>query len=142
MISAENKPFLSLAISLSLMPVAIALNYLLIKSYGINGAAMATTLTCGIGVAASGVYIWKRFGAILSPATLLRVTLATGCLYVISKYMVTSGYYLIPVYCLLSLIYLVLLVVLREINSGDIEIIKDACSSLWKRSQVSANKLQ
>ncbi|MFH1371538.1 MAG: flippase [Planctomycetota bacterium] len=141
MIAAENKPFRSLAISLSLVPVAIALNYFLINSYGINGAAVATTLTCGIGVVATGVYIGKRFGAILSLATLLRVALASGCLYVVSKYMVTEGYYLVPVYILLFVIYLVLLVLLREINSGDIEIVKDVCYSLWKRPQISANKL-
>jgi O-antigen/teichoic acid export membrane protein len=128
-IAAKNKPFYCLIISLILIPIAISLNYSLINSYGIEGAAFATTLVSIIGVAIAGIYVWKKFGVIMNFPTLLRVTVATVGFYVISKYIEASGYYLFLEYFLLSLIYLGLLLVLGEIKGGDIKTIKETCYS-------------
>lgn len=126
LIAAANKPFHSFIISLCLIPIAIVLNYFFINSYGIEGAAMATAGASFIGLIISGVYIWRRYGVIIKFTTLSRVILASGCLYVVSKYITFSGYYLMLEYFLLSLIYLILLLVLREIKSGDLRIVREA----------------
>ncbi|MBU0477497.1 oligosaccharide flippase family protein [bacterium] len=131
-IAAKNKPFYSFVISLVLLPIAVALNYFFINSYGIFGAALATTMVSIIGLIVSGAYLCKEFGAIVDLNTLLRVALAAGGLFVISKYINISGYWLILEYFILSLSYLVLLLVLGEINRGDIKIIKEACCSMFR----------
>jgi len=137
LIAAENKPFYSFMISLSLIPIAIVLNYFLISSHGIEGAAMSTTIVSGMGAIISGIYLWRKIGVIVNFTILLRVILATGCLYILSQYITTSGYYLILEYLLLSLIYLGLLFALREINRGDLIIIKETFYPLLKRRQLS-----
>jgi stage V sporulation protein B len=138
LIAAKNKPFYCFIISLSLIPIAIFLNYSLINSYGIEGAAFATTLVSIIGLTITSIYVWKKFGIIMSFPTLLRVTVATGSFYIISKYIEASGYYLFLEYFLLSLIYLGLLSVLGEINNEDIKTIKETCYSSWKQLSISA----
>lgn len=131
-IAAYNKPFHSFIISVMLLPLVGTLDYYLINSYGIDGAAMATTIISAIGVVVSGVYLWRQVGVIMSFTTLWKVTLASGCLYIISKCIACSGYYLIIEYLLLSLIYLFLLWVLCEINRGDITIVKGAFSPRFR----------
>ena len=124
-IAATNKPFYCFMMSLSLVPIAIVLNYFLIISYGIEGAALATTGVSGIGVIMTGIYLWKKFGAIVNFLTVFKILVAVACLYFISTYIPASDYYLFPKYIFLSLVYLGLLLLLKEINAGDIGIIRE-----------------
>jgi len=132
-IAAGNKPAHSFSISVTLVPLAIILNYFLINLYGIHGAALATTTISAIGVLGSGIYVWRRFGVLINFATLLRAFVAAGSLYFISSYIAAAGYYLIFEYLLLSLIYLLLLLGLREV---DFQTVRETCYSLLKPSQI------
>jgi stage V sporulation protein B len=138
LIAAKNKPFYSFIISLALVPVAIVLNYFLINSHGIEGAALATTLVSTTGVIITGIYVWKKFGVIMSFPTLLRVTVATASFYIISRYIEASGPYLFLEYIFLSLVYLGALLVLGEIKDGDIKTIKETCYLSRKQPSTSA----
>ncbi len=124
-IAAKNKPFYSFIVSLGLIPIAVSLNYLLITSHGIEGAALTTTLVSGIGAIITGVYLWRRIGAIVNVLTLGRIIGATGIMYLISRYIYGDSYYLIIKYLILSLTYIGVLVLSKEINFGDLSIIKE-----------------
>jgi len=128
-IAADNKPHYGLVISFFLIPVAISLNYFLIKAYGIEGAAVATSAVSCIGLVASGMYVWRRFGAFIDTNTLVRILLASGCVFIASRYEMLYRFHLIVGYAALFLVYGVSLIVLKEI---DINKSKVFLQSLWK----------
>lgn len=129
-IAAANRPFHSFLITLSLLPLAIGLNYVCIPLYGIEGAAAATTLISGGGIIISGIYLWKNFGTLVNFKTLSRVLIANGSLYFISKYITTSGYALIMEYILCAVLYIGLLLIFREFNQGDFRIIRETVANV------------
>ncbi|MHA2344411.1 MAG: hypothetical protein ACXADW_21350, partial [Candidatus Hodarchaeales archaeon] len=90
------------------------------------------------GVIITGIYVWKKFGVIMSFPTLLRVTVATASFYIISRYIEASGPYLFLEYIFLSLVYLGALLVLGEIKDGDIKTIKETCYLSRKQPSTSA----
>ena len=123
-ITASGKPKVSMGIALSLVPIAVVLNLMLVPEYQLEGAALATTITTFVGMIISGVYVAKRFRALMNPMSFCKICIASLVICFIGMMFDVSGIILIGWYAVLILIYLGLLWIIREIKKEDVEIVK------------------
>jgi O-antigen/teichoic acid export membrane protein len=124
-ITASGKPKVSMIFALILVPIDIVLNLTLIPIYELKGAALATTITAFIGLVIAAAYVFKRFGTLMSPISVVRISGASLIIYFVALSYPFSGVLLVGNYVFLFLVYLGLLWVLRELNKGDIEVVKN-----------------
>lgn len=132
-IQAYGKPYIPMIIVFSLVPVDIVLNILFIPELGLRGAAYATTLTCILGVLCTGLVVFRFFRALISPWSLFRVLFATSILYFLSKQLVVKPVMLPFFYVLAFLGYLVVLYLLREIRTEELQQVWAATRKTWNR---------
>lgn len=123
-ITASGKPKVSMGIALSLVPIAAVLNLMLVPEYQLEGAALATTITTVVGMIISGIYVAKRFGALMNPMSFCKICIASLIVCFIGIMFDVSGIILIGWYAVLILIYLGLLWVIGEIKNEDVEMVK------------------
>jgi stage V sporulation protein B len=119
-ILAEGRVFLALSIPAALAPMSLLATWYLTDQWGPPGAASAAVLTTGLAMLAAGTYVLRRFVVRMPWASLGRITVASLGIYAVTQVYVPSGV-LFVLYCLaLGLVYLALLVLLREITLQDI----------------------
>lgn len=123
-ITGSGKPKVSMGIALSLVPICIALNSVLVPRYQLEGAALATTLTAFIGMSVALVYVARRFRALINPISFVRICAASLTVYFIAIWYSVSGIWMIGWYGLLFLVFVALLRVFKEIKKEDIGMIK------------------
>ena len=124
-ITASGKPKVSMIVALMLVPIDIVLNLTLIPIYELKGAALATTITAFIGLVIAASYVFKGFGALVSPISFVRISVASLIIYFVAISYPLSGVLLVANYMLLFSVYLGLLWVSKEINKEDIEVVKN-----------------
>ena len=120
-----GKPKVSMYFALILFPMDIILNILLIPFYGLNGAAIATTITFISGTIMAGAYIYYNFGALMEFLSFLKISLATVVVYVISIKFSVTGIIIFGEYLILFILYFLLLFLFKEIKKEDIQIVKE-----------------
>ncbi|MBN1795972.1 MAG: flippase [Sedimentisphaerales bacterium] len=124
-IQGYGKPAVPMYVLLSLIPVVICLNIILIPRYELVGAALATSITCFLGFAAMAIYVIKEFSVLISILSLLRVVAASVVIYFITVQFLLSGY-LLPVYLAgVFCVYFFMLFVLGELTAQDLAFIKE-----------------
>jgi len=112
-------------VALMLVPINVVLNLTLIPIYELKGAALATTITAFIGLVIAASYVFKGFGALVSPISFVRISVASLIIYFVAISYPLSGVLLVANYMLLFSVYLGLLWVSKEINKEDIEVVKN-----------------
>jgi O-antigen/teichoic acid export membrane protein len=121
---AENKPRQALAVPAALLPLAVVLIWLGIARFGVMGAAYAALLSVGLAAAVVIGYVFYRFRPVLDLRSLVRVLLASLVVFAMARLWMPSGLVLVLGYGLLGLLYLVLLLALREFRPQDITLIR------------------
>lgn len=111
----------SAAIVVALIPALLVATYLLIGYLGGAGAALALAGTIVAGTVLAAVLVYRRFGTIARPATVVRVTMATLVMGLTAGFVQADGIWLAPKFLVLLAAYVVLLVVMREITSEDLK---------------------
>jgi O-antigen/teichoic acid export membrane protein len=119
-IVAEGKVLLALSIPGTLVPGSLLLTWYLAQRWGPSGAATAAILTTALAVVASATYVQRRFAVRLPRASLLRMVAASLPMYAVTRFYVARGVALVPYYLALGAMYLVLLLLLREITPQEI----------------------
>ncbi|OGL39386.1 MAG: hypothetical protein A2042_10015 [Candidatus Schekmanbacteria bacterium GWA2_38_11] len=120
-----GKPKVSMYFALILFPMDIILNILLIPFYGLNGAAIATTITFISGTIMAGAYIYYNFGALMEFLSFLKISLASMIVYIISIKFSVTGIIIFGEYLILFILYFLLLFLFKEIKKEDIQIVKE-----------------
>ncbi|HEX5733895.1 MAG TPA: oligosaccharide flippase family protein [Blastocatellia bacterium] len=124
-ISASGNPKVSLMIGVLTLGASASLNYILIPPYGLRGAATATTAAMLIGVVAASVYLLLKYRVLISPISALRIAGCAGLVYALSIFYSPSSIALvIAQLVVLSILYLGLLLVTRELGRSDMSAIK------------------
>jgi stage V sporulation protein B len=118
-ITAGGYPWISFSLVAATAALSAVANYFLVPGHGIMGAAGATTLAGAIGMAAAALVVQARFGALLRPLSVLRIVLASALLYAAGRLLSPSGWIVLPAAAGLFILYLLLLVLLREIDGDD-----------------------
>ncbi len=118
-IATGNHKF-AVYISLCLVPISVISGFLLINNFGLVGAALSTTITMFIGTMISLYYLTNKFKVKLQLLSLSKITLSSILLYFLSIHTSATGLLLIINYVVLGIIYLLLLLVLGEIQEKDV----------------------
>jgi len=119
-ILAEGRVFLALSIPGALVPVSLLATWYLTGRWGPSGAATAAVLTTGLAALAAAAYVLRRFAVRLPWGALVRITIASLVICFVTRLYVPHGLLIVPYYLVLGLVYLVLLVLMREITLQDI----------------------
>lgn len=123
-ISASGRPSISLLLGVTTLVTTSLLNFLLIPALGLKGAAIATTISMLSGAAIGCVYLWSKFRTLLPFMTALRVVACVGVTYAISLVLTPASKLLVIVNMLvLSLIYVIALIVSRELGRADFKLL-------------------
>ncbi len=123
-ISASGRPAVSLIIAAITLGLSGALNSMLIPSYGLVGAAIATTASMFVGVAAAASYLHFKFGAVMSAMSALRIAVCAAIIYAASRIIEPSSKLLTLVQIVaLSISYVLALVATKELGTGDLKVI-------------------
>ncbi|MFC1948306.1 flippase [Chloroflexota bacterium] len=114
-----NKPWIVLIIVLPLAGVDIVLSIFLISSYGLVGAAWATTITGILGTCVTMCYLLWRFKNLVHIISLGRICLASVVIYLIGLQVSISPSLLPLIYIGLLILYLGILLLTRELTKDD-----------------------
>jgi stage V sporulation protein B len=124
-ISAGGRPNISLLIGAATLVISVGLNAMLIPAYGLTGAAAGTTVSMFSGVVMGGGYLLAKYGALMPRLSLLRIAACAGLIYFASLlFTPASKLLIIAKLILLSLVYVIALVVSREVGRDDVAAIK------------------
>lgn len=121
---AENKPRQALAIPAALLPLAVVLIWLGITRFGVMGAAYAVLLSVGVAALVVIGYVFYRFRPVLDARSLVRILLASLVVFGVARLWMPTGLALVLGYGLLGLLYLVLLLALREFSPQDVALVR------------------
>src|ERR1041384_74756 len=123
-ISASGKPGASLCIGVITLAISAVLNFLLIPVLGLVGAGIGTTSSMLIGSAISFVYLWRKFGSLMTLSSAIRITLCAAAIYGASHLFFTSSKVVIVAKLVaLSISYLIALIITREVGRDDLTMI-------------------
>lgn len=124
-ITASGRPTVSLIIGVVTLAANAGLNALLIPTYGIRGAAIGTTASMFLGTFIGGGYLIAKFGALMPVISLLRIVLCSGLIYAASiAFTPESKVLIVGKLAVLCLVYVVALIVVREIGRDDLASVK------------------
>lgn len=122
-IVASGKPIIPMVVGLVLVLIDVILNYLLVPMLGLNGAALATTMTAFIGMVIIAVYVFVKFKILLKSFSFLRILAAAFVIFFLAIWLNLGGFLLIGLYVVLFTVYFGLLYLTKEIDREDIKII-------------------
>jgi len=104
--------------------VSATLNSVLIPSYGLVGAAIATTASMMFGVVAAAAYLGFKFGALILPVSAFRITACSAIIYAASRGVAPSSRLSTMIQLIaLSVVYVLALVVTRELRRDDLRLV-------------------
>ncbi len=118
-IMAQGRPWISFLIMSGTLLLDGGLNYLLIPTYNINGAAIATTLAAGAGMICAGLVVYRRFHVLLPPLSTVKIVFASTIVFISVSLIQPEGWLIPPIYLLLFSGYILLLLLFREIDKDD-----------------------
>ena len=124
LIAAANRPGARMVLAVSLVPLAVGLHLVLIPRFGLMGAASVTLATLAVGLVVGTVLVYRFVGAAPPFASALRCVSAGVAVYILGRYWHVAGWWLLGKLFLLGILYVVLLLVLRELRSKDLLAIK------------------
>lgn len=119
-ITAGDKPVISMWINIILLIISVLINICLIPRYGIIGASIGTSIAMIIGVIISAVYVFIKFKALIQPISVARIIMATVPVYLLSLCIQVHGFWIIGWYGLLAIGYLSILILTREIKMEEV----------------------
>jgi O-antigen/teichoic acid export membrane protein len=123
-IMGSGKPNVVFGITLPLVAMDIVLNIVLIPRYELMGAAWATTLTALVGMTVAAIYVFRRFKALVSARSVIKICLASLAVYFIALHVSLSPFFLPLIYVGLFAVYFGLLLLMKEFSKEDVETIK------------------
>lgn len=110
-----------LFITLIIIPVSLFLNLKLIPLYGIEGAAMATTISMMIGLMISIAIVYSRFGVFIDIKSFARISVSALVTYLLALTIPASGIFVLLKYVFLFSIYFVILYLIGGVEEKEKE---------------------
>jgi len=120
-LAAGGRPGLILGALAPMVPLNIALNYLLVPAYGLVGGSVATVATLLVGAAAIWWLTWREFRVLPSGRMAIRIAIAGAAIYGVGFVLPGAGWYVLLEALGLVALYALLLVALGELRSRDLE---------------------
>jgi len=133
-INGSGRPKTSMALACAVLPLDFLLNLLLIPRLGLSGAAAATTISSLAGMIAAALVVHKEFGALMRRASFLKILSSSLVFLAIPRLFPVAGWSLFPYALGLFGIYLLLLILLKEITRDDLSLFRNLWIGLVKRN--------
>lgn len=95
----------------------------LIPLFGLLGAAMATTIASFLVMLGAAVIVYLNFGVLLSVQSFLKILVASLIIYLLAKIIILPVILLPFLYIFLFGIYILLLILLKEITRDDVALL-------------------
>ncbi len=119
-INAAGRPAISAAAAVGMVALSVAINISLIPKYGLAGAAAATSFASFASAAILFLVVHSKVGTPFSFLSLAKISAASAVVLVIALQVNLQNKFLLPVlYAFLAVIYLLSLLVLRELKKDD-----------------------
>jgi O-antigen/teichoic acid export membrane protein len=123
-VSAGGKPSLSVMFGTILLPISWVSNLILIPRHGLVGAAMASTLAYAIGVTVAGAFVFSKLGNFLNFLSILRIFIASFAITLLLPKGPVGAISLISSYLGAIFVYMLILIILRELTGKDVDVLK------------------
>lgn len=131
-VAGAGKAYIALYITIAMICVSATLGVFLIPRYGLIGAALQTTITALLGLAALSIYTFKTFQIPYPIISTINISIATA-LAVLPTYTWKASSFMLPVqYIILGALYIGILWVIGEVTTKD----KQLVSSLWSHRSL------
>ncbi|SNQ62937.1 flippase [Candidatus Methanoperedens nitratireducens] len=125
-ITATGRAKSAMLFSIAVLPVAFIANAALVPVYGLEGAAMATTIAGFLGFIAVLFYVHRIAGKVAEPRSVLRVGLASVIVFILISQIHVSPILLPALYIGMSILYFGILVILKEVGMEDLNKLKES----------------
>ncbi|MBA3285384.1 MAG: polysaccharide biosynthesis C-terminal domain-containing protein, partial [Nitrosopumilus sp.] len=123
-IIADDKPGSAMSIAGAGVILISIFSWILIPRYGLVGASYATLIGGSFAMLTSLILVAKRFPNIINWLSTIKIILACAGIYIVHTFINFPAILLPITYIILGLVYGLILVVLGEITSKDINVIK------------------
>jgi O-antigen/teichoic acid export membrane protein len=123
-LTAAGRPGLTFALTGPLVPLALGAHLWLVPRFGSLGAAAGTTALAWLGAGAMALAVYRRCGSSLSPATIVRIALATLLAYALSSVWHTWGGWVILELLGLAAVTILGLFLLGELTGQDLAFVR------------------
>jgi O-antigen/teichoic acid export membrane protein len=127
-LAADRKAAYPASLLAALIGPAVVLCLALVNSHGGAGAAAAQAIVVAIATAFAATATWRRYRTLVTPATLLRVGGATAMTALLSSQISVTGPWLVAKLAALVAVWLIILVLVRELTSADLK-----AFAIWNR---------
>ena len=121
---AVGKQMIAMGLAFLMIGLGFILNYTLIPKFGLTGAALATSVTGLIGAFGGVAYLFRRFGQLMRPNSLIKIVGVSLAISIPCVFIDIAGIWLLMQYLLLMVLYFVLLLLLKEIGSEEWTLLK------------------
>lgn len=118
-VSGAGKPHVSLYIIGGLIILSASLGWFLIPAYGLIGAALQTTISGLVGLATLSAYTFHTFAIPLPLRSTLNILIASAAAISITYIWQATIITLLPQYLVVGAVYIIGLVLLREVSVED-----------------------
>ncbi len=118
-LSAGSRPRIAMVLGVFTLAIDFILNILLVPTYGINGAAWATTIASGVGLVLSSTAIFYVFDCLISPISVTRIIISGIVTFGVVLFLHLNVFGFIIGGTLTTLIFSGLLFMTRELNNDD-----------------------
>lgn len=120
LLAAADRPGPRLAFVAALLPLAVALNIMLIRRFGAPGAALASLLVMSLGGLAGILMVHRMLGALPPLRTILRCGSAALAVYLLGTLWPAGGWLVLLKVAGLLAVYVALLFLSRELRLRDL----------------------
>lgn len=118
-IIGSGKPVVALGIIGPMIVFEIVLNVILIPAYGMEGGAVAHTVTGVLGMCAGAIYVFVRHRIPVNLKSSLRICLSAVAIHLLAYYLPVTSFWLVPFFGALLVLYAGLLLVSGELGRED-----------------------
>jgi stage V sporulation protein B len=135
-LNGAGKTLVTMWISIFGVILNTVLNYYMIKSYGLTGSAIATTITSFVTMLIIMHYIQKDFGVILRFKSIVKMLFAGALMFLASRFC-SQGEFIFLIWSALLLAgYLIVVYALGEITRADLDYLKQTVGKKKKKKEI------
>ncbi len=135
-LNGAGKTKIPMWISIFGVIINTALNYFFIKSYGIAGSAVATTIASFVVMLAILYFIKRDFGVLIHLKSIIKMLIAGTIMFFAANFFSQGTFIFLIWSFILIVLYLAVLILLKEVTKDDLKYLSSLISKKKKKTQL------
>jgi len=132
-INGCGNPRVATFLSIIILMIDYFLNIIMVPKWGMNGAALSTSTSSGVGLLVGAIYIYKKHHQLMSSKSFVNITISSIMVLFMIISLNFQGFKLILSYIIVSIIYFLSLFLLGEISTLDLYRLKSLLSKVGSK---------